>query len=84
MDERQYNNIVGIIRDNEAIEKLEFKLSLLQIFKLSLAAIMVKGGHEGFKTLYNNTEKQLKKLLGILETEDKFVYKGGRRKLNKF
>lgn len=44
---------------------------------------MCKGGYDGFKTMYNDTEKRLKKLYGI-EEADKFKFKGGKRKLTKF
>jgi hypothetical protein len=84
MTEREYNNIVGILRDNKQIEKLELRMMLLQTLKLSLVSVMCKGGNSGFKTMYNDTEKQLKKLYGILETESRFIFKGGRRKLTKF
>ena len=84
MTEREYNNIVGILRDNKQIEKLELRMMLLQTLKLSLIAVMCKGGNSGFKTMYNDTEKQLKKLYGILETETIFKFKGGRRRLIKF
>jgi hypothetical protein len=83
MTEREFNNVVSILRDNKQIEKLEWRLMLLQTLKLSLIAVMCKGGNSGFKQMYNDTEKQLKKLYGI-NTGDVFQFKGGRRKLTKF
>jgi len=84
MTEREYSNIVGILRDEKQISKLELRLMLLQTMKLSLMSVMCKNGNSGFKTMYTDTEKQLKKLYGIFEMENPFVFKGGRRKLTKF
>jgi hypothetical protein len=89
MDDRQFHNLVGILHDKEEIEKLEGKITLMQIVKLSIVAVMCKGGNEGFKTMYNNTERELKKLTGLYEQEekvnkDRFKFKGGRHKINRF
>jgi hypothetical protein len=84
MDERQLHNLICILQEKERIEKLETKLTLLQVVKLSIAAIMVKHGNDGFKDLYKNTERELKILYGMQVDVEKFAYKGGKRKIVKF
>lgn len=91
MDERQRITLIGFIENNAEKEKLEFKLMLYEVIKVCAHASTDKGLHEAWKKAYKEIEKRYMKLLGVdieeqmkKEADEKFRYKGGRRKMYKF
>jgi hypothetical protein len=90
MEDREKLTLIGFIENEKEKNKIELKLMLYDVIRISAQAACDKELNKAWEKAYKKGEEYYKQLLGI-DTEkekkkisdDKFKYKGGRKKIYK-